>query len=387
VGSFVNRFGSFISVFLVLYLVDRGFSAADAGLAAASYGAGSFAAAIIGGFLADRLGRKNAMALSMFSAAGAALALSQVEGLPAIIALSALFGLTSDLYRPASAALLTDLVPSERRLPAFAGYRLAINAGFAFGPAVAGFLAERSFLWLFVGEAITSTVLGIVALVALPEGVRTRRGEERRGEGFRTISGDRTVVLFFVAIALSAFVYLQSGSTLPLHVRAAGLSTSFYGFLISINGALIVLIELPVISVLRRFVAPRVIAAGIAVTGVGFGLLAFGADPVLLVASAVTWTVGEIAAAPMGNAYVADLAPRRLRGRYQGAYGLTFSIGLVLAPAIGTRLFAWSPAGLWLICAALSVVAAALILPLPARRVEPDLTPSPTAPERPGLEA
>jgi MFS family permease len=385
-GSFVNRFGSFVSVFLILYLVEEGFTPAQAGLAAASYGAGSFAAAIVGGYLADRLGRRNSMALSMFSAAAASLALSQARSLGTIVVLTALFGMTSDLYRPASAALLTDLVRPERRLPAFAGYRLAINAGFAFGPAVAGFLAERSFFWLFVGEAVTSAVMGVIALVALPEGVRTRRAEERRGEGVRTIARDRTFVLFFVAITLSAFVYLQSGSTLPLHVRAAGLSTSFYGWLISLNGALIVLIELPLVSLIRRFSAPRAIAVGIALSGVGFGMLAFGAGPALLVASAVTWTIGEIVAAPTGNAYVANLAPHRLRGRYQGAYGLTFSLGLVLAPALGTRLFAWSPAWLWVICGVLSLVAAALILPLPSRRVEPDIMPPPTAPDLPGVE-
>ena len=386
VGSFVNRFGSFVSVFLILYLVELGFTPAQAGTAAAAYGAGSFGASIVGGFLADRLGRRNAMALSMFSAAATALALSQAEGLVVITALTAAFGLTSDLYRPASAALLADLVPAERRLPAFAGYRLAINAGFTFGPAVAGLLAERSFFWLFIGEAATSTTMGVIALVALPVGVRTRRGEERRGEGIRSIAGDRSFVVLLLAVAISAFVYLQSFATLPLHIRDAGLSTTFYGLLISLNGGLIVLLELPLVSQIRRFSAPRAIATGVAVSGIGFGALAFGAHPGLLIAAAVTWTIGEIVAAPTGNAYVANLAPHRLRGRYQGALGMTFSLGLVLAPAIGTRIYDWSPVGLWTICGALSFVAAAMILPLPSRRVEPDIMPPPTAPDLPGVE-
>src|SRR3990170_2622047 len=65
-------------------------------------------------------------------------------------------------------ALLADLVPPQQRVTAFALYRLAINAGFAFGPAAAGFLADRSFFWLFLGDALTSAVFGVVALVALP---------------------------------------------------------------------------------------------------------------------------------------------------------------------------------------------------------------------------
>jgi MFS family permease len=132
-GTFVNRFGSFVLVFLVLYLREKGFSPAEAGTAVGAYGFGSLAAALAGGWVADRFGRRNAISLSMFSAAATMLALSQAERLPLIVALSALAGLTSELYRPASSALLTDLIPAGQRVTAFALYRLAINLGFAAG--------------------------------------------------------------------------------------------------------------------------------------------------------------------------------------------------------------------------------------------------------------
>ena len=383
-GSFVNRFGSFVTVFLVLYLVDSGFPVAQAGLAASSYGVGSLASATVGGYLADRLGRRRTIALSMFGAAAAALLLSQARGLGPIIALTALFGLLSELQRPASSALLADVVPEGRRLPAFAGYRLAINAGYAFGPAVAGYLAERSFFLLFLGEALTSAVLGVVALVALPEGVRSRASDERRGESVRAIAADHRFVLFLFATVLAAFVYMQSGATLPLHVRASGLGTTTYGWLISLNGLLIVALEFPLIGVTRRFAAPPVIAAGVVLTGIGFALTGTAHTVMLLALTVVIWTFGEMVAAPVGNAYVADLAPLHLRGRYQGAYSLTFALGFVLAPAIGTRLFAWSPTGLWVTCAVLGVVSAALILGGPRRRVRPELAEAEVGPDIPG---
>jgi MFS family permease len=361
-GSFVNRFGSFVATFLVLYLVESGFSPAEAGIAVSAYGVGSLASALIGGWLADRLGRRGAIALSMFSAAAAAVALSRAEQLVPIVLLTALFGMCTELYRPASAALLTDLVPPERRLAAFAGYRLAINAGYAFGPAVAGLLAERSFLWLFIGEAVTSVVLGVVALIGLPEGVRSRRSEEGPGEAVRAIRGDRRFLLLLVASVLAAFVYFQSTAAFPLHIREAGLSRAVFGALISLNGLLIVLLELPLVGVTRRHPAPGVIAVGVLLTGLGFGLTAVAFSVPVLALTVVIWTFGEMVAAPVMNTYVADLAPAHLRGRYQGAYVLTFSAAFVLAPAIGTWLFAWSPTGLWLTCAALSVVSAALVV-------------------------
>src|SRR5919109_2983742 len=189
-GTFVNRFGSFVAIFLVLYLRERGYSIAESGAVVSAYGIGNVLAAGVGGWLADRLGRRGAIAISMYGSAATLLALSQATWLPLIVGLTTLAGLTGEMYRPASSALITDLTPPGERIPAFALNRLAINAGFAAGPAVAGFLAEESFFLVFLGDAITSAIFGTIALAALPEGVRVRRGQERRGEALRTIARD-----------------------------------------------------------------------------------------------------------------------------------------------------------------------------------------------------
>ena len=65
---------------------------------------------------------------------------------------------------------------------------------------------------------------------------------------------------------------------------------------------------------------------------------------------------------PASAGYVANLAPAHARGRYQGAWGLTAGLGLILAPVVGTWLFAWNPVALWLLCAALGAVAAIFII-------------------------
>ena len=174
-GSFLNKFGTFVLPFLTIYMTRIGYSIAQAGLAVGSYGIGSLCASFLGGHLADRLGRRKTILVSMFSGALAMLCLSQARGLPVIILFAGLTGLTGELYRPASSALLTDLVPAGQRVTAFAAYRMAINAGFAFGAATAGLLAKKSFLWLFIGDAATSMIFGLVAWFALPAGLRGTR--------------------------------------------------------------------------------------------------------------------------------------------------------------------------------------------------------------------
>src|SRR5437899_7416976 len=180
-GVFLNKFGSFVVPFLTLFLTRQGYSMGDAGLAIGAYGAGHFLASGLGGHLADSLGRRKTIVLSMFSAAIAMLLLSQARSLPSILLLTALAGLAGELYRPASSALLADLVPAGERVTAFAAYRMALNAGFAFGPATAGLLAQKSFSWLFLGDAVSSVLFGLVAWFALPAGTRgTRAGNSLR---------------------------------------------------------------------------------------------------------------------------------------------------------------------------------------------------------------
>jgi MFS family permease len=365
-GSFVNRFGSFVAVFLVLYLRSEGYSIAEAGLVVSFYGIGNVVAAAAGGWVADRLGRRNAIALSMFSSATTLLLLSQAHSLGPIVVLTTLAGLTGEMYRPASSALLTDLTPPGERIPAFALNRLAINAGFAAGPATAGFLAEESFFLVFLSDALTSIVFGVIALAALPEGVRVRRGEERRGEALRTIFRDSAFLLFLVSSVLGAFVYFQGQTTFPLHVRESGLSESDYGLLISLNGLAIVFLELPLVAITQRHPYRPVLALGSLLVGLGFALNAVANDLPELALTVVIWTLGEIIYAPVASAYVADIAPEHLRGRYQGAWGLTWGLAFVLAPALGASIFAWSPDGLWLACGLLGAAAAALlVLPWP----------------------
>src|SRR4029450_3348649 len=84
-GTFVNRFGGFVAVFLVLYLRSRGYSFAEAGLVVSFYGVGNVIAAGVGGWTADRFGRRNALALSMFNSAVTFLLLSQAESLAPVI--------------------------------------------------------------------------------------------------------------------------------------------------------------------------------------------------------------------------------------------------------------------------------------------------------------
>jgi MFS family permease len=362
-GTFLNKFGTFVLPFLTLYLTHRGFTLNDAGLAISAYGVGSLLASALGGHLADAIGRRKTIALSMFSVAAAMMLLSQSKSLPAIITSTFLAAMTGELYRPASSALLADLVPPELRVTAFAAYRMAFNAGFAFGPATAGFLAARGYLWLFAGDAATSVLFGVIALVALPRGLPVRRNEGDWRDDFKALAVDGKFIRVLGAAFCIALVFQQIGSTFSLHVTSPGFPATTYGLILSLNGVLVVCCELPLTTVTRRFPSRVVMAAGYLLIGAGFSLNALVHSMPGLVACVVIFTFGEMTAMPVSTAYVAELSPAHLRGRYMGAYALTWSAALICAPQLGLRIFGVAPAALWLTCGALGLLAAAIIMP------------------------
>ncbi|HZR43540.1 MAG TPA: MFS transporter [Ktedonobacteraceae bacterium] len=179
---------------------------------------------------------------------------------------------------------------------------------------------------------------------------------------FHALRSDHHFLIFLLAYLMIAFVYFQNQSTFALQVHSLGLSSALYGTLISLNGLLIVFLELPISMITQRFPMGPVIAIGFLLTGLGFGLLAFVSTFPLLLLTVGIWTLGEMVESPVASAYVANLAPSHLRGRYQGTFGMTWGSGLILGPLLGTLLFAWSAKGLWLICTGLGLIAALLIL-------------------------
>jgi len=363
VGAFVNRLGTFVLPFVTLYLTSRGYTVPQAGLGLAAYGLGAIGAQGVGGLLADRLGRRNTIALSMFGGAALTLSLVWVRGLWAIVLVVALLGFVAELYRPASSALIADMVPPQARVAAFSAYRLALNIGFACGLSLGGLLAARSYDLLFVGDAITSAAFGAIAVAALPHGTRTTKLEERHlmGAG-RSMLADRGFLLFLVAVFLTAAVYMQNASTFALHVVDLGYTTRVYGLLQAMNGILVVLLELPISSWTQHRRRTHMIAFGAVLVGIGFAELAVArALPGLLV-FVVIWTLGEIVESPATGAFVADRAPEHARGRYQGALGMMYASAAVVGPLVGTSIYAINPTTLWLGCGVVGLASGALAL-------------------------
>jgi len=370
-GMLVNRLASFVITFLALYLVtDRGFTASQAGHVVAIYGLGLLLAGPLGGALADRIGRRRTMLLGL-SLGGCCVAVLGFLRDPAWLTVFAfLAALTGEIYRPAAQAAVADIVPAADRTRAYGLIYWAINLGWAVSLSVAGFVAERSMLALFLADALTSLAFAAIVMMNVPETRPAHHAPAPVVHGLLRVFRDRPFMVFLGLHLTALLVFTQFQLALPLDYAAHGVGPQGFSMVMALNGLGVVLLQPLLSPLMHRHDGARVLALSSLLIGVGFGLNAFGGSMPAYLAGAAFYTVGEVVGFPVASAIVADLAPPDLRGRYQGAFHMAWGLAFTLSPLIGGEvLHHFGGRTLWLGCLAAGALTAAFHLAAgPARR-------------------
>lgn len=361
VGTFVNRLGGFVLPFLAVYLTrERGLSPTQAGTVVALYGAGATLAGLLGGTLADRIGRRATMLIALWGGGAGLIAIGFADRMAVIAPAIFVVALVSETYRPGMQAAIADLVPADQRVRAFGLIYWVINLGFALGLSLGGWLADHSFRGLFVANGLTMILFGTLVARGVPEtrpALAAPPAVRATGPGFLVPFRDRTFLAFVGLTFVNAMVFMQSGAAFSLDMASNGLGSATFGSILAINGVLIVVIQPFLGPFLTRFDRSRTLATGSLLYAIGFGMYAFVHDAWGFAAGVIVWTIGEVCVLPVSNAVVADLAPPDRRGRYQGANSLAFGLAVALGPLFGLWLFEHAGrATLWLIMFALGLV-------------------------------
>jgi MFS family permease len=385
--TFVNRAGTMVLPFLVLYLTRTlRILPAHAALALTVYGVAALLTMPVVGWLADRVGALIVMKSSLLLSGVALLLFPLAHRFVAILGMTFLFAVLNESVRPPSLALVSDLVTPAQRKSAFALSRLAINLGMSIGPAVGGILAILSFRWLFLADGITSILAAMVLILAWPEPRRLRSsepqweepadlGREIEAEGptallpaahpladLRAFRNPR-MLYFLLAIIPVQLVFFQLTSTLPLFlVGGLSLPESLYGTIFTLNTLMIVALEVPLNGATSHWSHRRTLMLGAILYAVGFGAYAFVARPAGVLSAVVIWTFGEMILMPGSAAYASEIAPPGRRGEYMGLYTMSFSIAFATGPLLGAQVLQrWGGRTLWEIAFASGCISAALM--------------------------
>ena len=357
-AAFVNRSGSMVLPFLSPYLGERfGYSVAEAGRLLGLYGIGSICGSLLGGKLADVLGPVRVQVVTLLATCVWMLVMTGIERPWPLAGGVFVLGLLNDAFRPGNYTAVANSCEPALRRKALALNRLSVNAGWAIGPTVGGYLAGMDYRWLFVADGMTCGLAALLLWVLL----RGFRPEvPQRPEHDRSWRHDG----LFLWVMVSCFCYLlafEQFFTTEVRVlrEAFAYDTKTIGWLLAINPLLIFAFEMPLVHALRHRPALPVTALGALVTGIGFLVLLPSLGGAGVALSMCVLTFGEILQMPQVGAWTYDRAPAHARGAYTGVYAAMFSAAFVVAPWLGGELYDTAgPAALWWTCGGLGALAA-----------------------------
>ena len=342
----INRSGSMVLPFLGVYMTDHlKFSLENTGIVLSFYGIGSVLGSWLGGFLTDKFGEYYIQSWSLFLSAPIFIIMPFFSSVDMMALLIFLQSAISDTFRPANSVAITQYARPENLTKAFSLNRMAINLGFSIGPALGGILSGISYNFLFIVNGIGAVTAGIIYVIFFRRRNKIFR-EKKKLEPTKTIEKtvtkspykDYPFLLYSFLCAVFAVCFFQFFNTIPLFYKdVAKLDQSTIGFILGYSGFIIVLLEMPLVSLAERVLKiPQILSIGIIMSGVSYLLLLFGSNIPLLLLSMSILSIAEIWVLPFMSTVTALRAERGNKGAYMGLNGIAFSFSFIFTPFLGT---------------------------------------------------
>lgn len=342
-ASFIDRLGgALIFPFFALYITQKfNVGMTVVGTLFMFFSLSSVVGGGIGGALADKYGRKAIIIFSLVMSASSTVLMGLVNDIRVFYGVAILVGILADTGGPAHQAMTADLLPADKRATGFGVLRVSANLAVTLGPMIGGLLAGVDYLYLFITDAVMSLITALLVYLFLPETKPEVPEHEKADQPglFETMKGylvafqDKTYMAFIVVSILMVFVYIQMNSTLSVFLVDYRASTAQqFGYILSINAAMVVLMQFFVSRKISKYPAFLVMAIGTLLYAVGFGMYGFVYTFPMFVTAMVIITIGEMMTVPTSQALVAGFAPEDMRGRYMAVYGISWILPSAFGP-------------------------------------------------------
>ena len=355
--SFIDGIGgTLLFPFFALYITQKfGVGMTVAGAMLALNSVAGLVGSTFGGALTDKFGRRGIILFGLIFSSVSALALGLVSDMKVFYFLIVFVGLLAHVAGPAHNAMIADILPEEQRAEGFGILRVVGNLAWIIGPTIGGFMAERSFLSLFIMDAVISLITAVIFYRLIPETKPQPREAAEHESLLQTLGGygvvlrDRAFLAFIFASILMLLVYQQMYSSLSVYLRDAhGFSTREYGFLMSSSAILVVLTQFSVTRYIKRFPPLLMMAVATGFYLIGFTMFGLVSAYALFILAVLIITIGEMIGMPTSQSLMAAFAPEEMRGRYMAIGGLSWAVPSMIGPwAAGLIMDNYNPNWVW----------------------------------------
>ncbi len=344
IGKIVNSIGAFVHPLMTLILTQKiGMSNTEAGTMVTLLALCQVPCLILGGKLADTIGRRKVIIIFQLLGASVLFSCGFIEPSMTMAYLLILSSSFYSLSMPAYDALNADLTNSKNRKTAYSLLYMGVNIGFAIGPVIGGFLYKKYLPVIFIGDAITTLISLSLFVLFIKEtkgkdvDIEDEKNDleaEEKGSAIKVLL-QRPILLFFSIILLTYhFGYSQIGFALPLQLKElfGDNGAKLYGLVGGFNGLVVITPLLTTFT--KKLNAIKIMALGGLFYAVAFGLFGIVNKASLFYVVMFLMTVGEVLVAINQGAFVASKTPASHRGRISSILPLISGAGYAFGPII-----------------------------------------------------
>lgn len=364
--TLINRAGAMVIPFLSLYLTKSlGFSLKEVTFIMLFYGLGSLFGSWIGGKLTDKIGYHKVMYMSLFIAGFMFFAIQLLSTFIQFAIGIFVLTLITDVFRPAIYVAMSSYSNKENRTRSIALVRIAINLGYAVGPATAGLMITKlSYDWLFWIDGVTAIIASIaIYYFLLQKKSNTEEKEIKKNKIIVKPYKDVQFILFWFAIFLCGVSFVQFIETWPIfYDKIIHLTEQQIGLLLALNGFIIFVLEMPIVDYVdKRYKHINLILFGFVLFILSFFVLTISNELSMIIVSMVLISVGEIFCFPFSNTYALDLAKKGNEGEYMAFYTMTFSVAFIVGPIGMIIIESYGFNMLWYVATAILIIGFLLV--------------------------
>ncbi len=362
-----------MTAMLVIYLHQvRGISESAAIGLNGNFGLVVYSLPVLSGVIADWLGYRKAFLLAYLCLGGGYLLVGQLTTYWTIAGALLLVAFGASIVKPAVTGTVQKTCLSAQAAIGFSIYYMLVNIGGFLGPNVSGFVAntlglgvERVFYASAV--AIGIAILFIVFLFEEPTEEEGKAEERITFSGFLrnffTVIGNVQMMFLFLWVTLYWSIFFQFFGALPLYLtNDLGMTEQGAAFLISLDAAAIVCLQVVVGYLVRNMVTLRAILFGFLISSVGVMSMAIFPAAWVVAIGILIWSIGEMFYAAHFYKYMGDMAPKDQVGMYMGFAFLPVALGSFLSGVIGgpvssfARVSLGAPQLMWLIFGGIGII-------------------------------
>lgn len=373
--TFLSRMvGGMVFPFMAIYLASH-FSAKVTGMLLLFNVIIGASVNFLGGYIADKYGRKKIMAfaevLRFLAFATMAIANSPWLELPLLtFFMMTVNSICWGLAGPANQAMLIDVSTPEQRKLMYSITYWASNLSIAVGGILGGIFFKEHLFELFTAVSASAFVVALMVVflikesyVPKPSATKTSFSPMEMFSSYKSVIQDKLFVLYIVShlliisleMNLTNYIGIRLSNEMPLQSffnwNIDGVA--MLGILRTENTILVALTSLFAVKLISSFRDRNVILIGSTTFVICYSIIAYSNNIWVLLLCMVLATVGEVIRVPVEQSYLASIPPDDQRSSYMALNGLTFN-GSMMVASLFVTLSAFLPT-IWMAILALAV--------------------------------